>query len=146
MERRKQSDDEIKSLIDLYESKHSLWDIFFKDYSKCDIKEKALNEISEELSVPTEDIKQKWMSLHAQFGRELKSSINRVDRAPTNCTLVSRSFMTRCNFLQPMMKTKKSHDSLDITDSSDPVSTPNPSSYDEDEQCEDGTQTNVKSF
>ena len=35
------SDDEIEILIDLYESRPCLWDIFSKDYCKHDMKEKS---------------------------------------------------------------------------------------------------------
>ena len=71
---RKWTDDEVESIMDLYESRPCLWDIFSKDYRKRDFKEKALNEISEEIFIPVEEIKQKWLSLRAQYGRELTNS------------------------------------------------------------------------
>ena len=56
---RKCTDDEVESIMDLYESRPCLWDTFSKDYRKRDFKEKALNEISEEIFIPVEEIKQK---------------------------------------------------------------------------------------
>ena len=56
-ERRKWNEDEQDILIDLYEARPYLWDIFCKEYSKRDAKEKALNEISEQLDVSVEEVK-----------------------------------------------------------------------------------------
>ena len=78
MERRKWSDDEVGCLIDLYESKSCLWDIFNKDYSKRDIKEKALNEISEEVNLSVDEVKQKWLSHRAST----PNSFTMLEKAP----------------------------------------------------------------
>ena len=108
VEKRRWSDDEIENLIDLYESKPCLWDIFCKEYSKRDMKEKAMNEICEELSVSVDEAKQKWMSLRAQFGRELKNSNKHKSGQSTDELYVSQwIFYDKMQFLQPMMKTKK---------------------------------------
>ena len=40
-EKKRWSDDEIEMLIDFYESRPCLWDIFSKDYCKRDVKEKS---------------------------------------------------------------------------------------------------------
>ena len=47
-----------------------LWDIAVPSYSKRDVKENALSEISETLGMDIPTIKAKWSSLRAQYGRE----------------------------------------------------------------------------
>ena len=50
---------EIEQLIDLYEEKPCLWDIFDKSYQKQGVKEKTLAAITEEFHVRIADIKAK---------------------------------------------------------------------------------------
>ena len=72
------------------------------------MKEKAMNEICEELSVSVDEAKQKWMSLRAQFGRELKNSNKHKSGQSTDELHVSQwIFYDKMQFLQPMMKTKR---------------------------------------
>ena len=133
----KWTDDEVESIMDLYESRPCLWDIFSKDYRKRDFKEKALNEISEEIFIPVEEIKQKWLSHRAQYGRELTNSKKQKSGQSTDELYVSQwIFYDKMHFLQPMMKTKKSRDSIDLCDSCDPVNSPNTSIYGDDEQTD----------
>ena len=55
-DKHKWTDDEVKYLIDLYESKPCLWDIFSKDYAKRDIREKAFNDISDEPGISIDEL------------------------------------------------------------------------------------------
>ena len=72
---RKCTDDEVESIMDLYESRPCLWDTFSKDYRKRDFKEKALNEISEEIFIPVEENKTKMIeSFVPSYGRESTNS------------------------------------------------------------------------
>ena len=48
---RKWSDEEVDLLIDLFEAKSCLWDIFSRDYRNREMKAKAFEEISEELNI-----------------------------------------------------------------------------------------------
>ena len=79
-EKRKWTEEEVENLIDQYEAEPCLWDIFCKDYSKRDVKEKAISEIAENIGVTVAEIKQKWTSLQAQFERELKNSTKHVSQ------------------------------------------------------------------
>ena len=107
-ERKKWSEDEMEMLIDLYEARPCLWDIFCIEYSKRDAKEKALSEISDQLDVSVEEIKSKWLGLRAQFGRELRSVTKTKSGQSTEELYVSQwVFVDKLQFLQPMMKTKK---------------------------------------
>ena len=40
-------EDEISMLIELLEERRSLWDVFNKDYSKCDVKDTSYKEIAD---------------------------------------------------------------------------------------------------
>ena len=52
---RKWSDEEVEELIDLYEEKSILWNLFDKDH-KRDLRELVTNEISEKLGIALGDI------------------------------------------------------------------------------------------
>ena len=69
LKKRKWKDNEIELVIDLYEANTCLWDIHSKD-----VKEKASSDMSDELDIPVEVLKQKWGSLRAQYGRELNEA------------------------------------------------------------------------
>ena len=55
-------DEDVESLIDLYEARTCLWDIADPTYSKRDVGE---------LGIEINTIKSTWNSLRAQHGREL---------------------------------------------------------------------------
>ena len=114
-EKRKWTEEEVENLIDQYEAEPCLWDIFCNHYSKRDVKEKTISEIAENIGVTVAEIKQKWTSLRAQFGRELKNSTKHKSGQSTDELYVSQwVFYEKMHFLQNVMKTKKSRDSLDL--------------------------------
>ena len=87
--------DQIESLfIHLSDQKPCLWDIADKLHQKRDINEKALSEISKARYVDTNNIKHKWNSYRAPYGKEIsKQNKTKVVKALTNCTRVNGNFL-----------------------------------------------------
>ena len=77
------------------------------------MKEKSWSEISESLKTTQEEIKTTWNSLRAQFGIEMKNVISiRSDQSTDDLYISQWTFYDKLLFLQPIMKTKKSRDTL----------------------------------
>ena len=57
---KKWTETSVDELIHLFEDRPMLWDVHDKNYHKRDIREKAINEISNELLVPLNEIKQNY--------------------------------------------------------------------------------------
>ena len=110
---KKWQDGEIEKLIDLYEKNPCLWNIFDNSYQKRDVKERALAAIANELDVQITDIKSKWNAIRRQFGRELNKVKSSKSGQSTDNLHVSQ-WMFWVQFLQSMMKTTKSRDTLSI--------------------------------
>ena len=68
---RKWSEDEVDELIDMLEERVCLWDVFSKEYHNRNKREKAFEEMEEQLQISTGEIKTKIAGLRAQLGREL---------------------------------------------------------------------------
>ena len=101
---------EIEKLIDLYEGNSFLCDIFDKNYQKRDMKEIALDTIAKDFDIQIADVKAKWNAIRGQFGREL----NKVKVGRALMSYVSQIFWDKLQFLQSVMKTTKSRDTLPI--------------------------------
>ena len=112
---KKWEDEEIEKLIDLYEVNPCLWDIFDKSYQKRDEREKALAAIAEELDVQIADIKIKWNAIRGQFGRELnKVKVSKSGQSADDLYVSQWVFWDKLRFLQSVMKTTKSRDTLSL--------------------------------
>ena len=65
------NDHELILLIDMLKSKPCLWDIYYPDYLKRDMKEREYSEIATALNKANASIKTKINGLKAQLGREI---------------------------------------------------------------------------
>ena len=131
---KKWQDGEIEKLIDLYEENPCLWDIFDNSYQKRDVKERALAAIDNELHVQITDIKSKWNAIQGQFGRELNKVKSSKSGQSTDDLYVSQwMFWDKLQFLQSVMKTTKSRDTLSIGNDSFQIN----ASFSSDEESND---------
>ena len=131
---KKWQDGEMEKLIDLYEENPCLWDIFDNSYQKRDVKERALAAIANELDVQITDIKSKWNAIRGQFGRELNKVKSSKSGQSTDDLYVSQwMFWDKLQFLQFVMKTTKSRDTLSIGNDSFQIN----ASFSSDEESND---------
>lgn len=92
---RRWCDAEVDRLIELLEERPCLWDVFCKEYHVREKRERAYEEIENELEIDLNDIKTKIVGLRSQLGRELSKTNNKkseqkqlnislqwIDRAP----------------------------------------------------------------
>ena len=68
---KKWSDSKTDKLIDLLEKHFCLWDISKKEYHLRNLRERAYEEMRDELDIEIADIKTKIMNLRSQLGREV---------------------------------------------------------------------------
>ena len=112
---KKWQDGEIEKLIDFYEENPCLRVIFDNSYQKQDVKERALAAVANGLGVQIIDIKSKWNAIRGQFGRELSKVKSSKSRQSNDDLYVSQwMFWDKLQFLQSVMKTTKSRDTLSI--------------------------------
>ena len=69
--RRKWTEGETTSFIDLLEERPYLWNIFEKSYHSRETREQGFEELQSTLNISMVDIKAKIVSLRAQLGREI---------------------------------------------------------------------------
>ena len=101
---RKWSDEEVEELIDLYEGKSILWNLF----DNRDLRELATKEISEKLGIALGDIKAKFNSLRALLGRELMKVRKTKSGQATNELYVSNwAHWDRLQFLAGVIQAAK---------------------------------------
>ena len=133
---------ETEKLTDSYEENSCLWDIFDKSYQKRDVKEKALAAIAKEFDVQIADIKAKWNAIRGQFGRELNKVKSSKSGQSTDDLYVSQwMFWDKLQFLQSVMKTTKSRDTLSIGNDSFQKNT----TFSSDEEITDTSRDNIPS-
>ena len=100
-------------LIELLKERPSLWDVFNKDYSKCDIKNTAYKEIAEVFGCNMTSIKDNINGLRAQYGREMVKENTRKSEESTGELYVSNwTHYQSLAFLQPVMKSSSSKNTL----------------------------------
>ena len=106
--KRSWTDVEVVFLIDLYEGHPCLWNVYSKSYHKRELKEKSLAEISETLDVSMNEIKAKWNSLRAYYGKEL-AKVNGTKSGQGTNELYESSwvFMDNMKFLDNNNNKKK---------------------------------------
>ena len=104
------TDEEISLLIDMFEEKPCLWEMFDKQYTKWDVKEIAYTEIASSLDTNIESIKTKINGPRAQLGRE----VAKVNKTKSADELYASSWIhcDRLSFLLPVIKSSKSRDTL----------------------------------
>ena len=74
---RRWSDAEVDRLIELLEERPCLWDVFCKEYRVREKRERAYEEIENELEIDLNDIKTKIVGLRSQLGRKLSKTNNK---------------------------------------------------------------------
>ena len=110
---KKWSHDEIVRIIDLYEERACLWDVFDKEYHNKDKPERALDELSRELDTPVADIKSKLLSLRSQLGRErAKESMTKSGQSLDDLYKPTWIYWEGLQFLQAVMQPGKSKDNI----------------------------------
>ena len=107
------TDEEISLLIDMFEEKPCLWEMFDKQYTKWDVKEIAYTEIASSLDTNIESIKTKINGLRAQLGSEV-AKVNKTKSGQSADELYASSWIhyDRLSFLLPVIKSSKSRDTL----------------------------------
>eukprot|EP00112_Aurelia_sp_Birch-Aquarium-sp1_P010845 Seg230.6 transcript_id=Seg230.6/GoldUCD/mRNA.D3Y31 product="hypothetical protein" protein_id=Seg230.6/GoldUCD/D3Y31 len=80
-EMKKWSNDYVSLLIELLEERACLWNVCDKSYHLKDVRERALNEMSDSLDASPAEIKTKILTLRSQLGRE----ITKVNRTKSEC-------------------------------------------------------------
>ncbi|XP_046864094.1 uncharacterized protein LOC124458023 [Xenia sp. Carnegie-2017] len=110
---RKWTTNETNTLIDLFEERPCLWDIFQKDYHCRDVKELAYEEMKNILGISVKDIKARLVSLRAQLGREIaKTNKTKSGQSSSQNYSSSWAYWDRLQFLRPVMNAGKSKDNL----------------------------------
>ena len=107
------TDEEISLLIDMFEEKPCLWDVFDKESAKQDVKEIAYTEIASSLDKNIESIKAKINGLRAQLGKEV-AKVNKTKSGQSTNELYASSWThyDRLFFLLPVIKSSESRDTL----------------------------------
>ena len=70
-------DESVEKLIDLYEDRLCLWDVFSDEYSKRNLRDRAMKEISDVMDISVAYIRSKLNGLRAQLRREI-AAVNKV--------------------------------------------------------------------
>ena len=90
---RRWCDAEVDRLIELLEERPCLWDVFCKDYHAREKRERAYEDIGNELEMDVSDIKAKIVGLRSQLGREVSKTNNKKsgqavsDNYQSNCAI-----------------------------------------------------------
>ena len=92
----------------MLEEKPCLWDLFDKEYTKWDAREKAYTEIASSLDTNIESIKAKINGFSAQLEREL-AKVNKTKSGQSTDELHTSSWIyyDRLSFLLPAIKSSK---------------------------------------
>ena len=93
-ERNKWSEDKIDSFL-ISMKLDLVCGIYFVMVTVRDVK-KTLNEINKQLDVPVEEIKSKWISLRAQFSREMRNVTKTKSGQSTDVLYDSHSLGVLC--------------------------------------------------
>ena len=100
--KKKWTDDEIQDLIELLEEKPCLWDIFSKEYTKGEVKERAYAELAEHFDSSPATAKAKINALRTQLGREMAKESKTKSGLATDEKYVSKwMFYEQLKFLGP---------------------------------------------
>ena len=127
-EPKKWSSEETNQLIDLFEERPCLWDVFNKSYHDREKRDKAYVEIKTELSVPVNEIKAKLLKLRSQLGREInKTSKTKSGQGTDELYKPTWVCWEKLQFLRTVMQPGKSRDNLQDTLNPD---VPSPASAD----------------
>lgn len=112
-EMKKWSNDDVSLLIELLEERACLWNVCDKSYHLKDVRERALNEMSDSLDASPAEIKTKILTLRSQLGREI-TKVNRTKSGQSTDQLYKSTWMywDRLQFLRPVLQPGKSRDSL----------------------------------
>ena len=100
-------------MIELLEEKPCLWDIFSKEYTKREVRERAYAELAENFDSSSAILKAKINTLRAQLSREMAKELKTESSQATDEKYVSKwMFFEQLKFLRPVMTTIKSRDSI----------------------------------
>ncbi|XP_068757878.1 uncharacterized protein [Montipora capricornis] len=110
---RRWCDAEVDRLIELMEERPCLWDVFCKECHVREKRERACEEIENELEIDLNDIKTKTVGLRSQLGRELSKTNNKKSGQALNDNYKSNwIYWDSLQFLVPVMQARKNKDNL----------------------------------
>ena len=110
---RRWCDTEVDRLIELLEERPCLWDVLCKGYHVREKRERAYEEIENELEIDLNDIKTKIVGLRSQLERELSKTNNKKSGQALNENYKSNWISwDSLQFLVQVMQAGKSKDNL----------------------------------
>ena len=120
---RKWRDEEVETLIDLFEQHVCLWDIFCKEYHLKEKRDMAYETMKEELDIPVADIKYKIIGLRSQLSREVaKTNQKKSGQGVEESYKSTWLYWDKLQFLIPVIRAGKSRDSIQTsTDGQDTI-------------------------
>ena len=106
-------DSEVETLISEYEARPCLWDTFSPLYHDRDKRRKAIEEISDLMGIPKDEVTSKCNVLRAQFSREvhLESKV-KSGRAASDRYKCKWKFLDMMKFLTEVVQERKGTDNL----------------------------------
>ena len=110
---RRWSEKEVELLIDEFEKRSCVWDVFEQDYHNREKRERAYLELEEVLGINTSDIKSKVLGLRTQLGREMaKVSNTKSGQSSSENYKSNWIYWEKLQFLRPVIQAGKSKDTL----------------------------------
>lgn len=113
VEIKKWTNEDICVLIDLFEERPCLWDVYDNSYHLRDKRDIAYKEIEAEINVSVTEIKAKLAKLRSQLGREIaKTNKSKSGQGTDELYKPTWTYWDRLQFLRPVMQPGKSRDNL----------------------------------
>ena len=110
---------ETSSLIELIEQRPCLWNVNDRTYHSRVERERALNEIGDQIGVSAAECKSKFAILRGQLGREMaKVAKTRSGQATNDLYKPSWIFWDQLQFLRPVLQPGKSKDNFALPNES----------------------------
>ncbi|CAB4020582.1 Hypothetical predicted protein [Paramuricea clavata] len=117
--KRKWTNSEIEKLIEQYEEKTCLWDVFSEDYHNIEKTSKAKQEFLEALGVSWKDIQSQMTCLRATLGQNLKKKTHWKSGQGTDEHFRPKwMFWEQLQFLIPIKEARQSRDTLKVDNDS----------------------------
>ncbi|EDO33387.1 predicted protein [Nematostella vectensis] len=100
---------EVEQLIDLFEERPCLWDVSNKEYYQKGNRQRAEEEIAEQMGITLNDVKSKIKSLRSQLGREIYKIRTSENYVPIWI------FWHKLQFLADVMREGRKRDSMRVS-------------------------------
>ena len=118
VEVKKWTNEETCMLIDLFEERPCLWDVFDKNYHMRDKRDMAFKEIEAKIDFSVAEIKAKISKLRSQLVREIsKCTKTKSGQSTDELYKPTWTYWHKLQFLRPVMQPGKSRDNLQDQDS-----------------------------